>query len=254
MGDAHGVPGVYRPGTSPVHRLPAAPKLLAHLAFVLIVVATPALWFWAFAADLALLAAVAAVAGLRPGFVLRRMTVEVPFVVFALLLPVVSGGPRLDVLGLSLSESGLLSGWNLLAKGTIGVLASVLLAATTDSRSLLQGMRARHVPARLVDIASFMVRYLGVVGGEMHRMRIARESRAFEARHLGHAAVVARGAGALFVRTYERGERVHLAMLARGGGGPTSARPPRVALDRALPAAALPVAALSVLAVGWVWP
>ena len=252
MGEKHG-PSLFRAGTSPVHRLPASAKLLAHVTFVLLVVVTPALWFWAFAAHLALLAAVAAVARVPLPFVVRRMSVEIPFVVFALLLPVVSGGPRRDVFGLSVSEDGLVSGWNLLAKGTIGVVASILLAATTDSRSLLGGLRALRAPARMVDIASFMVRYLGVVQGEMHRMRIARESRGFEARHLGHVAVVARSAGALFVRTYERGERVHLAMLSRGGTGAALPRPARQGGRAGLSAAALPSAALSVLVVGWMW-
>jgi cobalt/nickel transport system permease protein len=240
-------------GSSAVHRLPAAPKVLAHVTFVLAVVVTPALWFGAFAAYLALLGAVAAVARLRPGAVLRRAAIEIPFVVFAVLLPFVSGGDRRDVLGVSVSESGLVSGWNLLAKGTIGVLASVVLASTTEPRDLLQGLRSLRVPAPLVDIASFMLRYLGVVQGEMHRMRIARESRAFDARHLGHAVVVARGAGALFVRTYERGERVHLAMLARGGGALVPGRPAPVPRRHALAAACLPAAALVVLATGGLW-
>ena len=147
------------------------------------------------------------------------MVVEIPFLAFAVLMPVVSGDLRVDVLGASLSQDGLVSGWNLLAKGTLGVVASILLAATTDARSLLLGLQRLRLPARLVEIAAFMVRYVEVVAAEMHRMRVARESRAFHARHLGHLRVVAQGAGALFVRTYERGERVHLAMLSRGYAG-----------------------------------
>ena len=42
----------------------------------------------------------------------------------------------------SLSESGLLGAWNILAKGTLGVVASILLAATTEPRALLLGLRA----------------------------------------------------------------------------------------------------------------
>ena len=45
-------------------------------------------------------------------------------------------------------------------------------------------------------------------------MRIARESRGFEARGVRHWPVLATTAGALFIRSYERGERVHLAMLS----------------------------------------
>ncbi len=210
---------LYRHGDSVVHRLPAHAKLISLVAFVLVVVSTPRERFWAFAAYAALLAGVAALARIPARFVIRRMVVEVPFVVFALLMPVVATGERVVVLGLSLSQDGLLSGWNILAKGTLGVVASILLAATTDARALLLGLQRLRLPDRLVEIAAFMVRYGDVVTAEMQRMRVARESRAFEARHLGHLRVVAQGAGALFVRTYERGERVHLAMLSRGYAG-----------------------------------
>jgi cobalt/nickel transport system permease protein len=72
------------------------------------------------------------------------------------------------------------------------------------------------MPAPLVQILSFMVRYLDVVGDEMGRMRIALASRGFTARNPRHWPVIASSAGALFIRSYERGERVHLAMLSRG--------------------------------------
>jgi cobalt/nickel transport system permease protein len=245
---------LFRHGDSLVHRLPAHAKVLALLGFVLIVVATPRERVGAFAGYAVLLAAVAAVARIPAGFIVRRMVVEIPFVAFAVLMPVVSGGVRVDVLGVSLSQDGLLSGWNLLAKGTLGVVASILLAATTDARALLMGLQRLRLPARLVEIAAFMVRYVEVVAAEMHRMRVARESRAFHARHLGHLRVVAQSAGALFVRTYERGERVHLAMLSRGYAGAMpviDARPTRLAPP--VLAAALPVAALAVAWAGAVW-
>ncbi|MGH8776730.1 MAG: cobalt ECF transporter T component CbiQ [Jiangellaceae bacterium] len=245
---------LYRHGDSLVHRLPAHVKLVSLVAFVLIVVATPRERVWAFAGYVLVLAGVAAAARLPGLFVLRRMVVEVPFVVFALLMPVVSRGDRVDVFGLALSEDGLWSGWNLLAKGTLGVVASIILAATTDARALLLGLQRLRLPARLVEIAAFMVRYVDVVAAEMQRMRVARESRAFEARHLGHARVLAQGAGALFVRTYERGERVHLAMLSRGYAGSMpllDVRP--VDLRTWATGAALPIAALTVAVAGWVW-
>ncbi|HSI93281.1 MAG TPA: cobalt ECF transporter T component CbiQ [Jiangellaceae bacterium] len=243
---------LYRHGNSLLHRIPAHVKVVALLAFVLVVVATPRERFAAFAGYAVLLAVVVAVAALPPGFVLKRMVVEVPFVVFALLLPFVSMGPRIDALGMSLSEDGLLAGWNILAKGTLGVVAAIVLAATTDARALLLGLQRLRLPARMVEIAAFMVRYADVVAGDLHRMRIARESRAFESRHLGHVRVVAQGAGALFIRSYERGERVHLAMLSRGYAGAMplvdTVRTGRT--DWAV-AAALPAAAAAVAAATW---
>lgn len=210
---------LYHHGDSLIHRLPAHVKVVSLIAFILVVVATPARMFWAFAGYAMVLAVVAVIAGLSARFIGRRMVVEIPFVAFALLMPLVSRGERVDVLGLSLSEDGLVAGWNILAKATLGVVAAIILAGTTDVRELLVGLRRLRVPARLVEIAAFMVRYADVIGDDIQRMRVARESRGFEGRHLGHLRVVAQGAGALFVRSYERGERVYLAMLSRGYDG-----------------------------------
>ena len=210
---------------SPLHRAPAHLKLVALLVFVLLVVATPNDWYWAFAAWAALLLGLVALSRVPVLYLARRMVVEVPFVVFALLLPFVAQGERVDVLGLSLSSSGLLAAWGLLVKGTIGVLASLLLAAVTEPQDLLHGLERLRLPAQLVQIMAFMIRYLDVVTGELARMRVAREARGFQGRDPRQWPVLARSFGALFIRSYERGERVHLAMLARGYAGsmPTEA-------------------------------
>ena len=90
---------------------------------------------------------------------------------------------------------------------------------TTDPRDLLVGLERLRVPIQLVQIMGFMVRYLDVVTDELRRMRTARESRGFTARDPRQWPVVARSAGALFIRSFERGERVHLAMISRGYDG-----------------------------------
>jgi cobalt/nickel transport system permease protein len=218
VGAGHGHKLHYH-GHSPVHRAPAHLKLLVLLVFMLGVVATPREWYPFFAGYLALLLGVVAVSTVPPLYIARRMVVEVPFLVFALLMPFIATGPRIDVLGLSVSEAGLLGAWGLLAKGTLGVIASLTLAATTEPRDLLAGLEKLRLPNQLVQIMGFMIRYLDVVTDEMKRMRIARESRGFTARNVRHWPVVARSAGALFIRSYERGERVHLAMMSRGYTG-----------------------------------
>lgn len=243
---------LYRHGTSPVHRLPAHVKVVTLMAFVIAVVATPREAFWAFGVYAALLVGVAFVARVPGPFILRRMVVEIPFVVFALLLPFIAAGERVDVLGLSLSQEGLLAGWNILAKGTLGVVASILLAATTDARSLLLALQRLRVPPVLVEITSFMVRYADVITDEMRRMKIARESRGFVGGSRKQLGVVAASAGALFIRSYERGERVHLAMLSRGYAGQL----PVLEVQTAAPvqwvsAALIPLTALVVSVVAW---
>ncbi len=215
---------LYVDAGSRVHRWPAHLKLVGLLVTMLLVVATPGGWWPLFAVCLAGLLALAHVARVPARHLAPRMLVETPFVVFALLLPFVATGPRTDVLGLSVSQSGLHAAGLLLAKGSLGVLASLLLASTTTPRQLLSGLERLHLPAQLVLITGLMVRYLEVVGGELRRMRVAQASRGFDGRSVRHWPVIARSAGALFIRSYERGERVHLAMLSRGY---TAGRRPR---------------------------
>lgn len=224
----------------------AAARVAATIVVVLAVVATPREQVWAFGAHAAVLLLVVAAARLPPVAVLRRLRIEVPFLVFALLLPVVGRGPRVDVLGLSLAEEGLWAGWNIAAKGTLGMLAAVVLSSTTPVADLLRGVERLRAPRVMVAIAGFMVRYLDVIVGEAGRMRIARVARGDDPRWLWQARATAATGGTLFVRSYERGERVHLAMLARGydgslpdlRGGPAPAR--ALLLPAAL--AAVPVA------------
>lgn len=218
MGAGHGHRLHYH-AHSPLHRAPAHLKLLALLGFMLVVVATPDDWFAAFGAYLLVLVGVVAVSQVPPAYLLKRMVVEVPFVVFALVLPFVAYGEQVEVLGVSLSRPGLLAAFGILATATLGVLASLTLAATTEPQALLVGLQRLRVPSLLVQIMAFMVRYLDVVTGEMRRMRVARESRGFTARDPRQWPVIARSTGALFIRSYERGERVHLAMLSRGYTG-----------------------------------
>ena len=204
---------------SPVHRLPAQVKLVSLLCFVLCVVSTPARVFWAFGVFAALVVTGVLLARLPVATVMRRLAVETPFLVFALLLPFVASGPRTDVLGVSVSDAGVLGAWNILAKGTLGVVAAIILSATTAPRDLLTGLERLRLPRTLIAILSFMIRYLSVVAGDLQRMRVARESRAYAGGGAGHLKAVAAGAGSLFVRSYERGERIHLAMVARGYDG-----------------------------------
>lgn len=206
-------------GHSPVHRLDAHLKILALLAFMLVVVATPGRWYAAFVGYLAVLVVVIAISRVPPMHIVKRMVVETPFVVFALLMPFISRGPQVEVLGVTVSESGLMAAWTLLAKATLGVVAGLTLASTTEPQDLLRGLTRLRLPDTMVQIMGFMIRYLDVVGDDLRRQQVALASRGFTARDPRHWPVLAKSAGALFIRSYERGERVHLAMLSRGYTG-----------------------------------
>ena len=190
-----------------MHRLPAQVKIVAALLVVLCVVATPRAEFWAFGLYLVLIVTVWGIARVPVSHFAKRAFIEVPFVVVAILMPVFGGA------------AGALAGWNILAKGTLGVLTSLTLAATTTPRDLIVGLQRLRTPAVLTTIATLMLRYLEVIAAEARRMRVARISRGHDPRFLWQVGATARGIGALFIRSYERGERVHLAMLSRGWKG-----------------------------------
>lgn len=131
-------------------------------------------------------------------------------------MPFFGTGSKVDFLGIELYEAGLWAGAGIIAKGTIGVVTAIILSGSTTAREILGGLEKLKVPAPLVSIATFMLRYLNVINDELGRMKIARESRGFEERGLKSWPILAQTVGALFIRSYERGERVYLAMLSRG--------------------------------------
>ena len=218
MAGSH-VHALYRHGDSRIHGLPPHVKIVAAFGYVFAVVATPREALWAFAVYFAILLAAATLARLGIRFVALRMVIEIPFVVVALLLPFFGGGETVEVLGVALSREGLWDMWNIVAKATAGLLTSIVLAGTTQITELLRGMDALRVPRVITSIMMFMIRYLDVVFGELSRTRVAMRSRGYRPRWLGHIRPFAQSIGHLFIRSYERGERVYLAMASRGYTG-----------------------------------
>jgi cobalt/nickel transport system permease protein len=210
---------LYRHEHSVLHDLPSQVKIVALVLFVGAVVATPREAFWAFGVDGALLIGAVLLARIPVGFIVRRLVIEIPFVLFAVLMPFIGTGERTPVLGVSLSVSGLWGAWTILVKGTLGLGASVLMAATTEVPDILEGLERLRLPRLVIAIAGFMVRYIDVIVGELRRMRIAMTARGYDPSWIGQARPIATSAGSLFIRSYERGERVHRAMLSRGYTG-----------------------------------
>ncbi len=218
MGSGHTHP-LYVERATAVHRLAPEVKIAATVLFTIVMVITPREEFAAFGGYALLLAAVAALARIRPLWLAKRATIELPFVLLAVALPFAGHGERVTWLGMSLSVDGLYGAWNIFVKGTLGVLASLLLAATTTMRDLIRGLDRLRCPQVLTQIATFMLRYLDVLGDEARRMRVARLSRGHDPRFLWQVKAFAVGVGALFLRAFERGERVYLAMVSRGYTG-----------------------------------
>jgi len=199
----HGFLDRYSRLRSPVHRLPAAVKLVAALAIVVLLTWVPrGEWGWLQAAG-AFLLAVTGLAGLPWGFVIRRLLFAELFVVGVAVMSL-------------LQPDGLRLFLFLVAKSTLCLLTMVLLANTTPFAELLRVLKAARVPALLVTTLSLMYRYMFVLLGEGQRMRRARLSRTFTGRQARSWRTRASVLGQLFIRSSERAERIYGAMCARG--------------------------------------
>jgi cobalt/nickel transport system permease protein len=220
----------YRAEDSFWHRLDSRVKLCLTLAFVLCVSLTPMGAWPVYILLLALVLSASILAELGPAFVLRRAWVALPFALAALPLVVtVQGTPLLTIrVGpwlLAVSAAGLERLVSIALKSWLSVQMAILLTATTPLPDLLLAMRALRLPKLLVAILGLMWRYLAVLGDEAMRMIRAREARSgsWNDRSGGtlgwRAGVTGNMAGSLFLRGYERSERIYNAMLARGYDG-----------------------------------
>lgn len=186
---------------------------------VLCVAITPPEAIWAFGVYAICVLTMTLWARVSIPFLLRRLVVVAPFVLFAFFIPFIASGQSTEILGVTVSEDGLWGAWNVVSKAILGASISIVLTATTEIPDIIRGLGVLRFPAVFTAIAAFMIRYLEVISNELGRMRVAMTARGYDPRWLAQARPIATSAGALFVRSYERGERVHAAMLSRGFDG-----------------------------------
>jgi cobalt/nickel transport system permease protein len=209
MSGAHSLESARLAGdaASRVHALDPRAKLIAFTGVTLLVVTAPLTAWPVYVAAAGVLAATACAARVPVRVIARRARVVLPPVLLAAaFLPLVrdNGGAVAAAVAI---------------KATLGTVSAVLLAATTTYPDMLRALEALRVPRVFTLIAGFMYRYLFVLVGEVGRMRAALTARGYRPRSMLGAGAAGRVATALFLRTYGRGERVYLAMLARGYRG-----------------------------------
>lgn len=225
----------YLPGDSPVHRLDPRVKLVLTVLFILTAALTPDRAWLTFGALEVLILAAILISRVGFGRVQKRSALALPFllaaltVVFARPGEVGQGQPQgfpLPGTPWMISEAGLWRFLSIAARSYLSVQAAVLLAATTPFPDLLWGMRALKAPRILVAVGGFLYRYLFVLADEARRMLQAREARSVVSgggrggRNVAwRARVTGAMAGTLFLRAYERSERIWAAMVARGYDG-----------------------------------
>ena len=210
-----------------IHRLDPRTKLITTLVFILAVITTPPTRWQVFALYLFLVAILIFVSKVPIFYILKRSLVIMPFVVMiAIFIPFfregeVAGSYNVWLWRVSVTYSGLQVLWNILAKAWLSILSLILLTSSTKMTSLLKALEQLRMPRVMVMLLSFMYRYIFVLVDEVMRMKQARDSRNFGGKRLWQIRAIGNMIGTLFIRSYERGERVYVAMLARGFDGQT---------------------------------
>jgi cobalt/nickel transport system permease protein len=210
---------------SVIHRLDPRTKLIASLAFIVAVVLTPANNWRVFAFYFAIIAVMLVFSKLPPLYVLKRSLVILPFVLLiAIFIPFfkegeVAGSYNIWLWQISITYDGLLILANVVVKSWLCILALILLSSTTRLDDLLKALKQLGMPQVMILILSFMYRYIFVLVDEVMRIQQARDSRNFGGSRLHHLKTIGNMVGTLFIRSYERGERIYAAMLARGFDG-----------------------------------
>jgi len=223
----------YNPRASLIHSLDPRIKLVMTLAFIISTALVPPGTWPAYILFYAMILSVEILSELGVGFVHKRSMLALPFVLAALPIIFTAPGPELVsfTLGswtISLSLTGLERFISIALKSWISVQAAIVLAASTPFPEILLAMRAIRLPRLIVAIFGLMWRYLFVLADEVLRMNRARAARS------GHpdiprgrvggsivwrARVTGRMAGSLFLRAFERSDRIFMAMVSRGYDG-----------------------------------
>ena len=153
---------------------------------------------------------------------LKRLTIDIPFILFALFLPFLSSGNNdvvMTILSFDVYRTGLLEMLAILFKATSGVSLGIVLTATTTNIEIIYGLQKLKLPSIIIAIMSFSIRYIDVFIDEFKRVKISMQSRGYIEKGIKNLIPIAYASGAMLIRGYERGERVYLSMVSRGFNG-----------------------------------
>lgn len=221
----------YQERSSLIHRLDPRVKILATIAIILSNTLLPDGAWLAFALTWVSILLINSVAGLSFGYLNKRAFIAIPFAVAAVTVIFNLPGDviytfSVNRLELAVTDQGLTRFATILLRSWLSVQAAVILVSTTQFPDITHGMRHLKIPDILVSIISFMYRYLYLLSDETLRVLRARDARRarIQGKKTGgkiswRARTAGNMAGQLFLRSYERSDRVYNAMLARGFQG-----------------------------------
>jgi cobalt/nickel transport system permease protein len=214
---------------SPVHDRHPLVKLVSAFCYIVLVVSFGRAEFGRLVPYVFYCVVLMALSGTPWSAVLGRAALALPFVVLAGVSNIIfDRAAAFSVAGVVVSV-GVVSFFTLIYRTFLCVTAVLILAAVTPVSDLTGQLRRLRVPDIFVTLFEMTYRYIGVLLGEASTMYTAymlrsTERRGLQMRHMGSFV------GQLFIRSYDRAERIYAAMKCRGYGGqerPRTRRPLR---------------------------
>jgi cobalt/nickel transport system permease protein len=226
----------YHHENSALHHLDPRIKVVVTIAFILSNALLPDGAWLAFALAWLFLILANALSELGLGFTFQRSFIALPFAFVAItVLFSIPGNPVFQfhlLWNFTVTDAGLLRFVSIVIRSWLSVQMAILLVAVTRFPDLIHAFEHLRVPAILTTIIAFLYRYLFVLTDEVIRLLRARQSRSAAIPStslragqrsggsvLWRARVAGNMAGQLFLRSYERSDRIYNAMLARGYAG-----------------------------------
>jgi cobalt/nickel transport system permease protein len=230
----------YHAGESFIHHLDPRVKVLATVGFIVSNVLLPDAAWLAFLLSWVFIIVASMLARLGFGYIFKRSFIAMPFTLAAITAIFSVPGNELTTwhigtMSLVVTDAGLLRFASIMLRSWLSVQGAILLVATTRFPDLIHALEHLHFPRLIVTIIAFLYRYLFVLTDEVLRLTRARQARSAAA--TGHrsggnaiwrARITGNMVGQLFLRSYERSDRIYNAMLSRGYTGQIRTLSPHV--------------------------
>jgi len=155
-------------------------------------------------------------------FVIQHLKGVSLFIIpFLVIMPfTVKGDEIFSFYAIKVTYEGLRYGILVAVRAFSAVMLIFPMIATTRFETTIRALEKLKIPNILVQMLMFTYRYIFVFVDEFQRIWTAMESRGFKLRTTLYAlGTLGKAMGMLFVRSYERAERVYNAMRSRGYTG-----------------------------------
>ena len=201
-----------------IHRLDARAKVLTTFCFIICVVSFDRYEISAMLPFLVYPAVLMAVGDLPGSCILRKIVIVVPF---ALLIGIFNPVFDRQVI-MQLGPIDIWGGWvscaSILIRSLLTTSVALILVAVTGFPAICEALEKLGMPKVFAVQLLFLYRYIFVLTDEGVRTARARQLRTFGKRGFGISQFGSM-VGHLLLRTWDRAERIHMAMLARGFSG-----------------------------------